>query len=950
MNKGAHFYKCDFQIHSPRDIAWTGSKFGVEESVIASLTPEQKQAIDENKKQFAREYLEKMRTQGLNAIAITDHHDVEFVKIIRKEAEIQNQAFIDEGEYHKIITVFPGIELTLSNPVAQAIIIFDTNYSDSNLDSVINLLGIAPTNQYDRDTTATQRISEELIHNLSHLHKKLDEVRYCKGRYIILPNITKGGSHSILRNGFHEHYRKMPSVGGYVDKEISDESGYQNKLNGGDVNYGNKSVGVISTSDNRFEDGRELGNYFTYIKWAEPTAEAIRQACLAKQSRISQDEPELPQIFIQSIDVTNSKFLGTFNINFNQQYNTLIGGRGTGKSTVLEYLRWCLSDQTNISLDSEEITAIDKRRKALIKNTLQDLDGEVRVTMTKNGIPHIVKKMSSTNETQLKIGDNPFEIVSEDDVRRIIPVQSYSQRQLSNVGVRTEELKRFIDKPIQDELNSIGYKLNENKSRLKDAYSDYIRKKEITLEKENILLESKSLISQVDSIRKSLKGVSEDQQKIIGKKSGYDKEDAIVTKSVGELEIFKGKADELLDLLKLYPEQLGDIEDLENKDLIKSIHLEVSKKFEEIENLVKGIKLIFSDDSLKVLTEQIQKWNRIKEKFEGEYKTAKESSKASESQLIEIQKIENRIVEINAILVERDSILKEIGEPEEEFKSLREEWASLHKEKIDLLNTQATIFSDLSKGLIKAEVTKHLDLHNFKKTLKVTLEGSRIREDSLDKLEEYILKAVDPIQKFNQITEELRLMAEIKLSEDKSIELPLTPELISSGFTKEHLQKVCAFLKTENWILLSSDELDFIPEFRYTTNLQLGETIEFAQASAGQQATALLTVLLNQPGIPLLIDQPEDDIDNRAINKVIESIWEAKRNRQLIFTSHNANLVVNGDAELVICCDYKDTSSQTRGIIKHEGAIDKLDIRKEITSVMEGGEKAFKLRKAKYGF
>src|SRR5690606_18456082 len=121
-------------------------------------------------------------------------------------------------------------------------------------------------------------------------------------------------------------------------------------------------------------------------------------------------------------------------------------------------------------------------------------------------------------------------------------------------------------------------------------------------------------------------------------------------------------------------------------------------------------------------------------------------------------------------------------------------------------------------------------------------------------------------------------------------------------------------------------------------------------ASAGQQATALLTVLLNQPEIPLLIDQPEDDIDNRAIDAIIKNILNAIKKRQLIFSIHNANLVVNVDAELVICCDYKDASSQTRGVIKAEGAIDRKEIKNEITSVMEGGEKAFRLRKDKYGF
>jgi type III restriction enzyme len=62
------------------------------------------------------------------------------------------------------------------------------------------------------------------------------------------------------------------------------------------------------------------------------------------------------------------------------------------------------------------------------------------------------------------------------------------------------------------------------------------------------------------------------------------------------------------------------------------------------------------------------------------------------------------------------------------------------------------------------------------------------------------------------------------------------------------------------------------------------------------------------------------------------------------------NLVVNGDAELVICCDYIKAGDQTGGQIKEVGAIDRPTIKDEITLVTEGGKEAFKLRKEKYGF
>src|SRR5206468_13131179 len=100
--------------------------------------------------------------------------------------------------------------------------------------------------------------------------------------------------------------------------------------------------------------------------------------------------------------------------------------------------------------------------------------------------------------------------------------------------------------------------------------------------------------------------------------------------------------------------------------------------------------------------------------------------------------------------------------------------------------------------------------------------------------------------------------------------------------------------------------------------------------------------LLNQEGAPLIIDQPEDDVESKLVKNIVEQIWKSKSHRQLIFTSHNANFVVNGDAELVICCDYRKAGDKTAGHIKMTGQIDNSKIREEITAVTEGGKEAFK--------
>jgi len=88
----------------------------------------------------------------------------------------------------------------------------------------------------------------------------------------------------------------------------------------------------------------------------------------------------------------------------------------------------------------------------------------------------------------------------------------------------------------------------------------------------------------------------------------------------------------------------------------------------------------------------------------------------------------------------------------------------------------------------------------------------------------------------------------------------------------------------------------------------------------------------------------------KIINEIVETLWQAKTHRQVIFTSHNANLVVNGDAEFIVCCDYRTAATESGGQIKFTGAIDVPEINHEIAEVMEGGVEAFKLRYQKYGF
>lgn len=232
--------------------------------------------------------------------------------------------------------------------------------------------------------------------------------------------------------------------------------------------------------------------------------------------------------------------------------------------------------------------------------------------------------------------------------------------------------------------------------------------------------------------------------------------------------------------------------------------------------------------------------------------------------------------------------------------------------------------------------------------MKTAFAGLNIREQKIDDLCQIIIRAKDSIAEWNSILAEFEALALHNAS--GADPLPSTPRIDSCGFIQSEKGRLAGGITPAKWLELSVTELEFNPIFQYCTNKDTHEYIEFDDASAGQQATALLTVLLNQPGASLIIDQPEDDVDSKMSQEIVRKMWTAKTRRQFIFASHNANLVVNGDAELVICCDYIKAGDQTGGQIKAVGAIDNPTIKDEITSVTEGGKDAFNLRKEKYGF
>lgn len=931
-DRGAHFYKCDFQVHSPRDGRWAGSR---------PITPEDRLA-------YAKTLIAACRDKGLQAIAVTDHHDMTFVGYVRQAAQAECDAEGDLLSPEQQIVVFPGIELTLGVP-CQAIIIFDADFPDDMFPLAMNALAFVPTPSGEASNGTVTRLDH--VQSLLALKTDLDKHTYLKGKYTVFPNVSDGGNATLLRSGNQGKYVEMPWVGGYVDGAVSKlGTGNQQITGGKNGAYGNKRIAVLQTSDSRREDHQQLGLHSTWIKWAIPTAEALRQACLAQESRISHNEPVLPQRVIESLSVSNSRFLGPVDVELSSQYTALIGGRGTGKSTILEYLRWGLCDQPPTDA-GEDAPRYEKRRDQLVADTLKALQAKVDIKFRINGVSHHARRDSETGKVLLKVGEEEFRPCSEAELRGILPIQAYSQKQLSDVSIRLDELLRFITTPVQEQLERNSRQIRQASDQIRALYANKLRKRGIEREIQRGQLTISSLGQQIAALRESISGLSPEDQDVISKSQLYAEADQNATawrRSLSEIEAIaeqlSGKIAAATDKAKYLckHDELNAVSDICTS--FKTFLKDAQEHAVAIHSGAGSLKSAKTKSGANAWDD----WQARLKDFRSRYEAAISKDSAHAQKLKQISELEVRLVEANASIISAQEALNELLTAEAALEAERQLWRDLIEARAGILAGECSKLTAASEGIIKADVRKAADPTNFAERLREAVQGSGVTRAKLDGLIERTLIGDDPQRSLEAILDDLEALANFDSAQQGNEQLPPTPTLLRFGLTANELRKISVTLNSDRWLQLALTPLDEVPMFQYRS--REGEYIPFKNASAGQQATALLKTLLNQEGPPLIIDQPEEDLDNPVILEIVNQLWTAKSRRQIIFASHNANLVVNGDAELVVWCDYRTTADQSGGKIAGQGAIDVHSIRDAIKQVMEGGEDAFNLRMRKYGF
>lgn len=929
-NRGAEFRKTDFQIHSPRDNGWEGPR--------PEDAPSPKEVLDA-RETFCRAFLTKCIDEGLRAIAVTDHHEgVYCYRIIEAKARLE----AEEGPID--LWVFPGMELTCKDS-CQALILFDASLPVGLFEKARAKLGLPA----DTKPESPKGIQVELLDfNVADLQDLLDTDAELRGRFIIFPHVKPSGHKTVLRNGFHKRFKELPYVGGYMDQCYPDDlnPGDRKILDGEIPAWASEKRGVFSCSDARHADFRLIGKHATWIKLASPTAESLRQAMLAPDSRIRYEEPILPSAMIASITVQGSKYLKDGTYNFNQQMNSVIGGRGAGKSTLLEYVRFALGCSAIDGASSQGRNS--ERLHELLLSTLDQTTGSVSLDVLLNGASVVLTRQMAKRSVIDVNAAGSATSSSVDEVRRLIPTQQYRQGELSELAREdaADRLLRLITGQVATQIGEIEARLLRNGQSLSEALAKAVRLSAATQTKGHVETQSNLIKAQVENLQRQLVSSNQPATPAIADHDKYLRQKFTLEGTTVRLDAMRDKFSDLMDdfinELKTFADEQPIIQGTEKlTSAFKALRADLDDTTDpkgEFRLQCDALAGWF-DATITSFNLAATEWTPVFDKHQSSYEEQRKALQGKQSVLDSIEALTAQSRTAANALEAAMSEEATLRDADRQLENLRSERAKLQLDLHAIVEQQVATIQAVSSGLARGQLADLPDIDEVNEALHKILDLPMLRESRVESLVGSVTKAKDISTQWRLLQDELIALVKWKAGAimDKGVP-PATPILhaaLDDGFMDKLRERISADRVATALHAILRPRVEIL-------QLRDGEEIEFRKASQGEQAATLLNILMNQSNGPLIIDQPEEDLDNRIINDIIRTIRKTKDERQLILATHNANIAVNGDSENVI--------EMVLGKQGACGAIDEPRVRDAITKTMEGGKDAFELRRKKYNF
>ena len=909
--KGSRWWKFDFHVHTPAsDDYGKGKGKGKDQAAL--------------KKREPRDWLLDYMCAGIDCVAIADHNSGEWIDRVKEELVLLES---ERPEGFRPIHVFPGVEISVNGGI-HLLAIFDCDKKTSDIDSLLGAV------EFDGEKGSGNGVTSRSLVEV------VDKVTSAGGIAIPAHVDREKGLFKKLDGKTLEQLldRKRIFAMELFDPQYTKPGVYADKNPGWTEVLGSDSHHPSGNSQERYP-----GSHFTWVKMGSPSIEGLRLALLdgplsVIRSDGEEDNPnERARMVLESMEVSQARYLGrseSFIVEFNPWLNSIIGGRGTGKSTIVEFLRIALRRTDELPDDLEE--EFEKYRKiysdrkggglltekATIKTIYRKDDSRFRVQWDHAG------NLESIEE---EIEEGKWKR-TEGDIRQRFPVRIYSQKQIFDLAKKPLALLSVVD-----EAPGVDRRSWEEKWRQAENRFLSLRAKAREME---------AGFSEEPRLRGELEDVKRKQE--IFEQAGYA--DVLrnfqkLSRQQRSVETWEESwADVAVRLRQVADEMVPD--PLEDKTLDMDLEADAELQghavtvCKSLGELCKEVKSLASQVD-KVLAE----WRRNRD--ESSWKQGAVSAEQDYQKLKEdlAKEGENDPAGYGELVQRRQSIekrLKEVEESEKQIKELEKQTDEQLKKMIEIRRELTESRRDFLNGVLSENQYVRIRVAPYGATDTVEAEFRRLLQREGSSFEKDIGSPnggglLGKLYKDSKCGENIeKNLAEIKNNVRDIASGKDDSQVVYQRFTA-HVSslKPEAIDRIDAWF--PEDSLDV----QYNATGEGENFLSIEEGSPGQRTAALLAFLLSYGDEPLILDQPEDDLDNLLIyDLIVTQLRNMKRSRQIIVVTHNANIVVNGDSELVVAlAPYNGETKKDCN-----GSLQEKKVRETICAIMEGGSKAFEDR------
>lgn len=838
---------------------------------------------------FAEKYVLELKKKDIKIGAITNHNKFE-----KDEFQILKTTAMEEG-----IFLLPGIELSINEGKRglHTLIIFaheDAEKFEYGTSIIEKFLTLA-----FRDKTRFDDKGAPALCDLN-LQQTIEELNDLKCHYFLIlahadnncgffKELEGGRIKDFLRNGFFRRQilacqntaesSRSTFLNNWI-KEVAKETG-QNE-----INY--IPAFIFASDAKKIED---VGTKYSYLKIGNYSFDAVKFSLINHELRVKDEVPQIDYPCIKKFYTDTARALSNIDTCLNCDMNNLIGIRGSGKSAFIESIRYALEIEPKEDADYKE---------GLLEYAIGS-GGKVIIEVNTLGQNYRIERIIGE---RAKVYRNE-EYVPNLHPSSMFPVVYYGQKDIQKQSMEREMQIELIDQFIGEKLLTILELIREKETEIKEVLKilhslrEKIKKKE-DYEAKKAYIEDKIAIFEKMKIADKLQ-----------KEANFKKDEVIFERLTKFIEDSKENVSDFKEKIETGFSAILPMSSKENPKLFAELekHLLQLKEIwlRQIEEMEKSGKTSFTEFETSKL-----KFFEARESVQEEIAKIKREMDVTEVSPDDYGKFVKELEKIKAVISEIKKYDRTILQLEDQKKNLYSELQNLwHKQWSERERKKEEI--NASQTIVQIGIEYKGNTKSYAEFMKNIFRGTKVRANKLEKLTE-------------TFSDNIELFYSLENKDD----------FRDIGFTDVEWSKFKERFLEEEEVLCLFRVPDLI-EIKYS-----GRPIQ--KLSLGQRASSLLLLLLTQENTPVIMDQPEDDLDNQTIYEgLIKKIIELKSKRQIIFATHNPNIPVLGDCEVVII--FK---SDNEKITTESGSIDREHVQKKIVEIMEGGEEAFRKRKEIY--